>query len=183
MVWVNILAVLVLFFSLVGGLKEGAVKKFFSLLALIVAIPLAGACYRLLATILSFLPGENWENFLGFFITLAVISIILHFALFLPRRLIQKAWNKGVFFRLIGGTLNIFNSAIGIVVFTLLIRTYPIIGWLEQVVTDSSVLTWLVVQLSFVQAMLPEVFQDAATAVVAGSVLILVKISESKSQK
>ena len=90
-IWVNILAVLVLFFSFTGGLKEGAVKNFFSLIALIIAIPLTRVSYHLLATILSFLPGENWENFVGFFVTLALISIILYFVFLLPRKFIQKA--------------------------------------------------------------------------------------------
>jgi len=161
MIWVNILAVLVLFFSFIGGLREGAVKHFFSLIALLIAIPLAGVSYRLLAAVLSFLPGKDWENFVGFFVTLALISIILYFVFLFPRALIQKTWNKGVPFRLIGGALNIFNSAIGLVVFTLVVRAYPIFGWLERVVTASSVLTWLVVNLRFVQAMLPEVFQAA----------------------
>ncbi|MFC2002951.1 CvpA family protein [Chloroflexota bacterium] len=173
MIWVSILAVLVLFFSFIGGLKEGAVKNSFSLLALIIAIPLTGASYHLLAAIFSFLPGEDWESFVGFFVTLALIIIILHLVFLLPRKFMQKAWNKGVFFRLIGGALNIFNPAIGMVVFTLLIRAYPIFGWLEQAVTDSSVLTWLVTHLSFVQAMLPEVFQDAATSVATGPTLSL----------
>ena len=165
MIWVNILVVLVLFLSFVGGLKEGAVKNFFSLIALIIAIPLSGIFYHLLANILSFLPGENWENLIGFFATLALISIILHFVFFLPRKLTQKAWKRGVFYRLIGGALNLFNSAIGMVVFTLVILAYPIFGWLEQAVADSSILTWLVVHLTFIQAMLPELFQDAATTV------------------
>ncbi len=174
MIWVSTIAILILFFSCIGGLKEGAVKNFFSLIALIIAIPLTGLSYRLLATILSFLPGEDWENFVGFFIALALISIVLYFIFLLPRKFIQKAWNKGVLFRLIGGALNIFTSAIGMVVFTLLVRAYPIIGWLEQAVTGSGVLTWLVVHLSFVQAMLSEVFQDAAATLVAGPVLSLV---------
>ena len=161
MIWVNILAGLILFFSFIGGLRDGAVKSFFSLIALLIAIPLTGISYRLLANILSFLPGESWENFIGFFVTLALISIILYFVFLLPRRLIQKTWNKGVPFRLVGGALNIFNSAIGIAFFALLVRAYPVFGWLKQAVMDSSILTWLVVNLSFVQTMLPEVFQDA----------------------
>jgi len=159
MIWVSIIAVLILFFSLIGGLKDGAAKSFFSLIALLIAIPLTGISYHLLANVFSFLPGKNWENFVGFFVTLVLISIILHFVLFLPRRLTQKAWNRGVLFRLIGGILNILNTAIGMVLFALLVQAYPIIGWLEQAVAGSSVLTWLVVQLSFVQAMLPEVLQ------------------------
>ena len=174
MIWVNILASIVLFFSFIGGLKEGAVKSFFSLIALIIAIPLTGVSYHLLANVLSFLPGEDWQNFIGFFVTLALISIVLSFVLLLPRKVTQKVWNRGVLFRIIGSILNILNTGIGLVVFTLLIRAYPIIGWLEQAVTDSSVLNWLVVHLSFVQALLPEIFQNAAIMVVAETVLSVV---------
>ncbi len=159
MVWVSILAVLVLFLSFGGGVKDGAVKSFFSLIALIIAIPLAGISYRLLATALSFLPGEDWENFVGFFITLAIISAIFQLIFLLPRKIIQKIWSKGLIFRLTGGILNLFNSALGMAVFTLLVIAYPIAGWLEQAVTGSGVLTWLVTSLGFVKAMLPEVFQ------------------------
>ena len=90
MILVDILAVIILLLSFFGGLKEGAVKQFFSVVALIIAIPIAGLCYRLIAAILSFLPGENWENFVGFFIALALISIILHLIFLLPRKIIQK---------------------------------------------------------------------------------------------
>jgi len=97
MTWVSILAVIIIILSFFGGLKEGAVKNFFSLVVLIIAIPLAGLWYHLIAIILSFLPGTNWENFVGFFITLGLISIILHFILLLPRKIIQKVWRKGIF--------------------------------------------------------------------------------------
>ena len=166
MIWVNLIAVVILIFSLLGGLKEGAVKNFFSLLALIIAIPLASLYYRLLAIILSFLPGENWENFVGFFIALGITIAILHLVFLLPRKIIQKAWKKGLIYRLLGGALNVFNASIGMVVFTLALGAYPIIDWLERVVTNASVPVWLVEHLGFIQAMLPEVFQDAAALIV-----------------
>ena len=166
LILVNIVVILILFFSFIGGLKDGVVKSFFSLLALIIAIPIAGAFYRPLASALSFMPGENWENFVGFFIILAAASALLTLGFLLPRKLIQKVWNKGGPFRLIGGAFNVINAAIGMTVFTLLVRAYPIFGWLEEVVTGSGILTWLVVHLSFVQAMLPEVFQDTVTTIV-----------------
>ena len=165
MIWVSIFASLILFFSFFGGLREGAVKSFFSLIALLIAIPLAGISYHLLANLLSFIPGENWENFIGFFIMLALISVILHFVFLLPRRFIQKVWKRGLLLRLIGAALNIFNAAIGMVVFTLVLHVYPIFGWLEQAVSGSGVIIWLVSHLSFVQAMLPELFQHTATMV------------------
>ncbi len=165
MMWVDIIVALILLFSFIGGIMGGAVKNFFSLISLLIAIPLAGMFYHLLADLLSFIPGENWGNFLSFFIMLAVISIILHFIFLLPRKVAEKAWNKGFLFRLIGAIFNIFTAAIGMVVFTLVLHAYPIFGWLEEAVSDSSVLTWLVVHLSFIQAVLPEVFRQAATMV------------------
>ncbi len=159
MIWVNILALLILIFSIFGGLKEGAVKQFFSLLALIIAIPLAGRFYYLVAIIFSFLPGSNWENFVGFFITLGLVSVIFHLVFFLPRKLIQKLWKKGVIFRLLGGALSIFNAAIGMVVFTLVLDAYPIFDWLQRAVTSAGVLVWLVDHLGFVQALLPEMLR------------------------
>ena len=174
MVWVDILIGLVLFFSLIGGVKEGAVKQFFSLVALIIAILLTGISYHLLSAVFSFLPGENWENFIGFFVTLALISIILYFVFLLPRRAIQRVWRGGVFFRLLGGAFSILSTAIGLVVFALLVRAYPVFGWLEQVVTESNILTWLVVHLGFVQTMLSGVLKSTAPTAADGPLLDLV---------
>ena len=171
MIWVDILAIIILFLSFFGGLKEGAIKKLFSLVVLIAAIPLAGLFYYLVAIILSFLPGTNWENFIGFFITIGLISVILHFILFLPRGISQKIWRRGTFYRLLGGALNVLNASIGLVVFTLALGAYPIIGWLKHAVVNSSVLAWLAEHLSFVPAMLPEVFQNAAVLAVASSIM------------
>ena len=40
-------------------------------------------------------------------ITLALVSIVFHLIFLLPRKIIQKIWRKGVFFRLLGGAINI----------------------------------------------------------------------------
>ena len=164
MIWVNLIAVLILIFSLVGGLREGAVRQFFNLLALIIAIPLTGLSYHLLTNLLSFLPGENWENFIGFYITLAIISVILHLIALLPRKIVQKIWRGGLLFRLLGGALNVVNASIGMVVFTLVLLAYPIFDWLERWVAGSGVLISMVNIFAFVQSMLPQVFQSAAVA-------------------
>ncbi len=155
MVWVNIIAVIILFFSFVGGLKEGAVRNFFALITVLIAIPLAGVSFNLLASLFSFLPGENWENFIGFYITMSLIILILFLLFFMLRRFIQLVWKKGVIFRLVGGILHLLNSSIGIVVFALVIGAYPVFGWLQQAVSGSVVLDWLIINLSFIKAMLP----------------------------
>jgi len=162
---VSIIAILILILSFFGGIREGVVKHFFNLVALIIAVPLAGISYRLIARVLSFLPGENWENFIGFFIALALISVILYFVFFLPRRIGQKIWRRGFLFRLLGGVLNTINAGIGMVVFTLVLLAYPIFDWLARWVAGSGVLASLLNIFGFVQAMLPEVLQNAGMMV------------------
>jgi hypothetical protein len=151
--------------------KRDQLRPFFSLIALLIAIPLAGISYQLLATILSFLPGENWENFVGFLVALGIIILISHFLFLLPRLFIQKAWGKGIPFRIVGGIFNTLNAATGMVVFTLLVGAYPVMGWLEDAVAGSGVLSWLVAQLDFVQAMLPPVFHIPASTIAARTLL------------
>jgi len=163
----NIIAILILFFSFIGGIKEGAVKRFSGLVEILIAIPVTGAAYHILTGFLSFLPGENWEDFLGFFVTLAIISAIMHFILWLPRKLMQKLWNKGFIFRITGGLLNIFTAAISLTVFTLGTLAYPIFEWLERWIAGSGVLSWLVSNLGFVQSMLPELFRNVADSLVS----------------
>ena len=158
MIWANLLAFLALFFSFIGGLKEGAIKNFFFLIILMIAIPITGATYRLFAVVFSFLPGEKWDNFVGFLVTLAMVSIALHFAFLVPKKSIKAAHREGCLSRIIGGALSLFNAAIGIVLFSLLVLTYPVMEWLERAIVDSSILTWLTANLSFVQALLPEIF-------------------------
>lgn len=157
--WVNLIAILILIGSFVGGIKDGAVKALFGLVLLIISIPLAGLSYHLLSDRLTFLPGENWPNLVGFFVTMAIINILLNLVFLLPRRALEKAWGTGFVTRPIGGLLSAFGSAIGLVVFTLAVVTYPVWEWAKELLTGSGVLTWLVSHLGFVQSLLPEVFR------------------------
>ena len=163
--WVDIVVIIILVLAFIGGLKDGAVKSLFSLVALIIAIPLTGISYRLIAAILSFLPGTNWENFLGFFITMGIIIAILQLVSLIPRKFIHAIWKKGCLFRLLGGFLNAFGTSIGMVVFTLVVVAYPIFDWLERWVISSGILMWLAESYGFVPAMLPEVFRQVVTTV------------------
>lgn len=171
MILIDIIIVLILIFAFIGGLIEGSVKSFFRLLGLIIAIPITGALYPLLANVLSFLPGENWENFISFIIILAILSTLLYLVFFIPRKFIENISIRMGILRLIGGCINILNSAIGMVVFTLLIQVYPVMGWLEDVITQSNILTWLVMHLEFVKVLLPELFRIIPATVVNGSSL------------
>lgn len=160
MAWIDIIVALILLFSLVGGLKSGAVYGFFSLLILIIVIPVTGAFYGYVASLLSFLPGEDWENFLGFLVTMVAASIILSLVLLIPRHFIGMAWKSGGFSSLLGGIFNLANSAIGLIVLVLLFQTYPVIPWLNNIFAESIILTWLVAHLDLVRLLLPEAFRS-----------------------
>jgi uncharacterized membrane protein required for colicin V production len=162
MIAVSVLAVLGLLFSIVMGLREGAVKQLFGLLATLIAIPVAGISYKGLANILSFIPGENWENFVAFFIMMAVVSIILYFVFILPGRALKKAWAGGLFYCVLGAIFSLVNAAIGIVVFALVLNAYPIFDWLERAVGGSPVISFLVSVFGCVQSVLPEALRQVA---------------------
>jgi uncharacterized membrane protein required for colicin V production len=163
--WVDIVVVILLVLSFVGGMKEGAVRAFASLIAVIISIPLAGLSYRFIASLLSFLPGENWENFIGFFIAFGIITAVLHLMFFLPKKLVGAVWNKGILLRMLEGGLNLVGGMIGMVVFALVVQTYPIFDWLARWVSSSGALSTLVDGFGFVQSMLPEIFHRVTVIV------------------
>jgi uncharacterized membrane protein required for colicin V production len=162
---INILSIVVLVFSFIGGVKDGAVKTFFNLIAAIISIWLAGIYYHIIAGLLIFLPGDTWENLFGFFITFAIITVILHLIFLLPRKLIQKIWGKGIFYRIIGGIFGLVNAAIGLALFAIMLTTFPIFNWLAASIDASVVLVRIVDFMGFVQALLPELFRGTTTTV------------------
>jgi len=158
MVLVSIIAVIILILSLINGFKDGALKQAVSIISLLIAIPLAGLCYGWLASLFSFLPGENWENFVGFFVTMGIIMVAFYFIFLIPRKFFEKSWKGGLLLRSIGAVLSFFNAAIGMVLFAVVLNAYPIFDWLQSAVSGSGVINWLGSWLGFVQAMLPSAF-------------------------
>ena len=160
MIWVSIIAALILLFSILKGLRDGAVKPLFALLGTLIAIPVAGVSYQPLADIL---PGQNWGGFIAFFVMMAVVNIVLYFVFLLPGRALKKAWPGGLSFCVLGAIFSLVNAILGIVVFALVLHAYPIFSGLEQAVSGSPVVSFLVSAFSCVQAVLPEVLRQAAT--------------------
>jgi uncharacterized membrane protein required for colicin V production len=156
---VSIIAVIILILSLANGFREGALKQAVSIISLLAAITLAGLCYNWLASLFSFLPGENWEGFVGFFVTMGIIMVLIQLLLLIPRKFFEQTWKEGPFFRAIGVVLSFFGTAIGMVVFAIVLNAYPIFDWLQRAVSGSCVINWLDSWLGFVQYMLPMVFR------------------------
>ncbi len=162
---VSLFVLFILLVSVFAGWKEGAVKHFFNLVAVLIAIFIAGLFYHLIAGLLSFLPGENWEKFISFFIAWGIVVAILQLAFLFPRKLINTIWKRGLLYRLLGGALSAANASIGLTVLALVLNAYPILDWLARWVTGSGVMSSLVKVFGFIQALLPGVFRAAATVV------------------
>lgn len=158
MILVSIIAVIILILSLINGFREGALKQAVSIISLLIAISLAGLCYNWLASLFSFMPGENFENFVGFFLTMGIIMVLIQLLLWLPRRHFEKFWKEGLLLRSIGAVISFFSAAIMIAVFAVVLNAYPIFDWLQNAVSGSGVINWLGSWLGFVQSMLPSVF-------------------------
>jgi uncharacterized membrane protein required for colicin V production len=165
---IDIIIVILIVLSFLGGLVQGVIKSFFSLIALIIAIPVAGACYPYLAGALSFMPGTDWENFSAFFIIMVIVSIILHIIFFFPSAFINKVWVlKGPLFRLLGGVLNLIGTLAGLVLFATIVQAYPVMDWLEDIVSESGIITWLLINFNFVKFLLPDMFSSPGITVFA----------------
>jgi hypothetical protein len=137
-------------------MKQELTKTVSAVIAHLIAIPLAGIVYLRLASAFSFLSGNNWDNFAGFFVAKYSIILILYLVfIFLSKRFIKKVQKKGPFIRLSGGVLSALNSSIGMVTVFLVVQAYPMSGWFGRRILGSSVLDWLAANLSFVKAMLP----------------------------
>ena len=162
---VDITVALVLIFSFIGGLKEGAIKEFFGLLAFIIAIPLTGVFYGYVVSWFSFVGDSTWRTFLAFLLTMGIIMILLYLLFWVPRHLLEKVWNGGFFWSLLGGVLGTLNSALGLVLLVGLIDIYPVLPWLGDVSVSSNVLNWLVNTFgAFIMTLLKGIHSTGLTA-------------------
>jgi uncharacterized membrane protein required for colicin V production len=167
MIWIEVIITLIYILTFIGGLKEGVAKSLFSLVTLIIAIPITGYFYPMLASVFTFISDEIWSNFIAFMVTFIIASIILSLIFLIPRRILEAAWPSGFISSILGGILAILGFSISLVFFTILVNTYPIFDWLTQLLMSSQILNWLLHTFDFIKFMLPEVFQNSITAIMA----------------
>jgi uncharacterized membrane protein required for colicin V production len=141
---IDIIVALILIFSFLGGLKEGAVKEFFGLLAFIIALPLAGLCTGFISGWLSFVANDTWRSFLSFLLAMGIIVILLHLIFWFPRHLLDKVWSGGFVWNLLGGVFGLADAVLGLVLMVTLLGIYPVFTWLNAILGSSGILNWLV---------------------------------------
>jgi uncharacterized membrane protein required for colicin V production len=159
MIWMDIVVTIILIFSFLAGIKAGIVNSLFSLVIFIIGLVITSYYYSFVASLLSFLPNDDWSMFFGFLVTMVVVGILLSLVCIIPRQVIKTIWSGEGFFGLVGGVFNVFNTALGLVVFMILLQQYPIIPFLNNLLAKSSILTWLWANFGFIYLLLPVVFR------------------------
>ncbi len=142
-IFIDIIVALILVFSLIGGLRQGALKEFFGLLAFVIALPLASLFIGVTAGWLNFIGDARWRLFLAFLLAAGIITILLQLLFWLPRHLLEKAWSGGFLWSLLGGVFGLANSALGFVFIIKLLGFYPVLPWLSDILAASRILNWL----------------------------------------
>jgi uncharacterized membrane protein required for colicin V production len=140
---IDIIAVLILIFSFVGGLRQGAPKEFFGLLGFIVTLLLSGFFVSYINVWLAFVPDGLWRAFLTLLLTMSIILIVINIVLLLPRNLLDSVWNGGFIWSALGGVLGVINTALGFALVMVILNLYPVMPWLNAWLASSQVLNWV----------------------------------------
>jgi hypothetical protein len=140
----DIIVALVLTFSFIGGLRHGAIKAFFGLAAFVISLLLVGVFVGYVNGWFSFVADANWRAFLSFMITMGIIILVLYILFWIPRRLLEKIWDDGFLWSLLGGILGTMHSALGLVLLAKLLNIYSLLGSFDAVLSASQFLNWLV---------------------------------------
>jgi membrane protein required for colicin V production len=74
--WLDIVIVIVMIISVIGGIASGLIKSVFSLAGLIVGVVLAGRYYTGLADHLSFISSEKTAGIVAFVIIFIIVIIV-----------------------------------------------------------------------------------------------------------
>jgi membrane protein required for colicin V production len=140
--WLDIVIIIFLILSVVGGLMTGFIKSIFGLVGLILGVVLAGRYYVALADHLGFISNENAARVLAFIIILAAVGIV--------------AALLGIIFTRIVSTLT-FEGSILIAALLIILVKYAGIG---DFVSHSALASFLADKLPIVLGLLPNEFDS-----------------------
>ncbi|MBN1188303.1 MAG: CvpA family protein [Dehalococcoidales bacterium] len=152
--WLDIILIIFLVISIVGGIASGLVRAIFSLAGLIIGVVLAGHFYSNLADALSFISNDKAAGIVAFAIIFIVVVIIAALLGTLFTKIVSSMM-LGFINRLGGAVLGFFIGAIFLG--AILAIWVKFLG--ENSVISNSVLASLLVErFPFVMGLLPEEF-------------------------
>lgn len=155
--WIDIIFSILLIFSFIYGLKQGAIRSLFSLISIVVSIFLTNLLFKYSLNFFSFIGDTNWHGFVAFFALLILISVLLSLILLLPQKLLTSNTNEGLLSMSIGGFISIICILIFLVVLKLVTDVFPISIWFQNILNASLIVRWTVKYFNFVGFLMPNI--------------------------
>ncbi len=152
--WLDIVILIVLAVSVIGGIKNGLIKSLFGLLGLIVGVVLAGRFYIALADYLTFISDANIARIAAFIIIFIAVGLIAALLGVIFTRIVSVI-TLGWINRLLGGVFGLFMGAVSVAALLVVLVKFTGIG---DFVSNSALATFLINKLPLVLAMLPKEF-------------------------
>ncbi len=154
--WLDIVLLVILIVSAIGGFANGLVKEIFSLVGLILGVVLAGRFYVNLGGVLGFLPGDNTPRIAAFIIILLVVLLAAALLGILLTKLIT-AIKLGWLNRLGGVVLGTF---LGAILAASLLAVWVQVASPGDIVSNSKIAVVLLDKLPFIMGLLPPEFNS-----------------------
>ena len=151
---IDILVGLIFLLTLITSYKEGLVKNTAAVISSLLGFFLAARSYSVLAGVLSFLPGNDWENFIGFFVIALLFNIVIGLILIPARAWYEKNLEDSFVTNLAGSFLGVINLAVGLTIFALSVKAYPVNTMLENIVYESGAFLELTDSFGFLRLLL-----------------------------
>jgi membrane protein required for colicin V production len=152
--WLDIVIIVLLIVSAIGGFASGLIKSAFALIGLIVGIVLAGRFYTGLAGVLGFIPNENGAKIAAFIIIFLIVIIVAG--------IVGNVLTKIVSAMLLGWLNRLAGAVFGVLMGALFIGAILAI-WVKyaggnSVISGSAFASILVDRFPVVLALLPKEF-------------------------
>ena len=152
--WLDIIILVILAVTAVGGFLKGLIKTVFSLVGLIVGIILAGRFYILLADRLTFISSEDIARIVAFILIFLIVLIIAALLGFFFTRLFSAI--------LLGWLNRLGGAAFGVILGSIFIAAILAV-WAKYAgagsISDSAVATFLLDRFPLILTLLPAEFK------------------------
>jgi membrane protein required for colicin V production len=152
--WLDIIIIILLVGSLIGGFVTGLIKTVFSLAGLIIGVILAGHYYIALSAYLAFIPTSAGPSIAAFIIIFLAVMIVAALLGFLLTKLISAVL-LGWLNRLGGAVLGVILGSIFIAAFLVIIAKFTDPG---GAISQSVIAPVLLDRIPVILALLPPEF-------------------------
>ena len=149
------IAIGLLFLLTLGtGYGEGLVKGLSAFISTVLGFFFASKTYSILAGVLAFLPGDQWEKFIGFFAMAFLFNVLIGLFLIPARAWYENKLERSFATKIVGSIIGVINLSLGLTVLAFAVRAYPVSRLLERMISESSAFTQLVDNFAFFKVLI-----------------------------